>query len=176
MIASICGSHGLDPVILDTIDERWLDPTSDYPYYKGKVTDALVVDRIFRDHPDIFAFFDCSGLAGGPSSGDRPVTRPPGQPAGLAGGIQFIGYVVRNGSAQLLSGPIYQIATECAVGGRPRAGLPAPRPRRQRTCPEVTRGDVAGGSSRCTGGESGAATPDHAQQHRTARRFTPSTG
>ncbi|MDH6107800.1 UDP-glucose 4-epimerase [Kitasatospora sp. MAP12-15] len=173
VIASICGSHGLDPVILDTLSESQFGLFSDYPYYEGEITDALLVDRIFREHPDIFALFDCSELAGYAGSADRPVTQRPG---GFVGGIQFIGYVVHNGNAQLLSGPIYQIATEFAVSDQPPASRAAPRPRKPRTCLEVTRAEAAGGSSRCAGSESATTAHNHAQQYRSTGWCTPSSG
>jgi UDP-glucose 4-epimerase len=169
VIASICSSHGLDPVILDNVRRGQFGTMADSPYYEGDITDAFLVDRIFREHPDIFALFDCSGLAGALSSEGRPTVQRRG---GSAGGIQFIGYVVRNGGAKLLSGPIYQIATELAVSDQPPLGHLAPRLRRTRTGPEVARANVAGGTSRCTG--SAAAARSHGHQHKSAGRFTPS--
>ncbi|SDG75132.1 UDP-glucose 4-epimerase [Sinosporangium album] len=107
-IASACADNGIEPVILDSLVTGRREFTAGRVFYEGDIADGALVDRVFADHPDIYAVIHCAALIVVPDS----VADPLGYyRENVAKGIDFVGHVVRNGCSRLLfssSASIYQ--------------------------------------------------------------------
>ena len=61
-IASACLDGGIDVVILDSLVTGRREFVTGREFYQGDVADGLLVDRIFTEHPDIYAVIHCAAL------------------------------------------------------------------------------------------------------------------
>jgi UDP-glucose 4-epimerase len=72
-VASACLDAGITPVILDDLSTGREAFVKGRIFYRGDIADASVVDRIFADHPDIFATIHCAAKIIVPDSVARPL-------------------------------------------------------------------------------------------------------
>ena len=73
--STICSAlldAGHTPIILDSLITGRLEFTRNRIFYKGDIADRQMVERIFREHPDIFATIHCAALIVVPESVEKP--------------------------------------------------------------------------------------------------------
>ena len=61
-ICSALKDTGHTPIILDSLITGRKEFTSGYIFYQGDVADRSLLERIFQEHPDIFATIHCAAL------------------------------------------------------------------------------------------------------------------
>ncbi|GAA3346891.1 UDP-glucose 4-epimerase GalE [Amorphoplanes nipponensis] len=71
-VASACLDDGVQPVLLDDLSTGRLDFTRDRLFYRGDIADGALIDRIFRDHPDIKVVVHCAAVIVVSESVDQP--------------------------------------------------------------------------------------------------------
>ena len=57
-VASACSGAGIIPVILDSLVTGRREFTVGREFYEGDIADGLLIDRIFAEHPDLYAAID----------------------------------------------------------------------------------------------------------------------
>ena len=67
-IASACLDAGIDAVILDSLVTGRREFAAGREFYEGDIADGPLVDRIFAEHPDIYAAIHCAALIVVPDS------------------------------------------------------------------------------------------------------------
>ena len=82
-VASACIDAGISPVILDSLITGRREFVANRTFYHGDIADGAVVDRVFAEHPEIYARIDAQlrqklGLAG---AKDAEVPAVPAVPA-----------------------------------------------------------------------------------------------
>lgn len=65
--------EGYIPIILDNLVTGRRDYAADRAFYQGDVSDGVLIDRIFQEHPDIAAVIHCAGLTVVPESVVQPL-------------------------------------------------------------------------------------------------------
>ncbi|MCD6576613.1 MAG: UDP-glucose 4-epimerase GalE [Anaerolineaceae bacterium] len=73
--STICSAlidAGHTPVILDSLITGRIEFTKDRIFYKGDIADSALVNRIFTEHPNIFATIHCAALIIVPESTVKP--------------------------------------------------------------------------------------------------------
>ena len=73
--STICSAlldNGHTPVILDSLITGRVEFTQGRIFYQGDIADRDMLERIFREHPDIFATIHCAALIVVPESVARP--------------------------------------------------------------------------------------------------------
>ena len=71
-IGSALKDAGHTPVILDSLITGRVEFTRGRIFYKGDIADAALLERIFREHPDIQATVHCAALIIVPESTEMP--------------------------------------------------------------------------------------------------------
>ena len=71
-IASALEDAGHTPVILDSLITGRAEFTRGRAFYHGDIADVALLERIFREHPDIYATIHCAALIVVPDSTARP--------------------------------------------------------------------------------------------------------
>ena len=61
-VASACLDAGICPVILDNLATGRREFAAGRAFYAGDIADGLLIDRIFAEHPDIYAVVHCAAL------------------------------------------------------------------------------------------------------------------
>src|ERR1700733_2936533 len=72
-VASACLDTGIYPVILDSLVTGRREFAAGRAFYEGDIADGPLVDRIFAEHPDIYAVIHCAALIVVPDSVADPV-------------------------------------------------------------------------------------------------------
>ncbi len=73
--STICSAlldAGHTPIILDSLITGRAEFTKDHIFYKGDIADRTIVERIFREHPEIVATIHCAALIVVPESVAKP--------------------------------------------------------------------------------------------------------
>ena len=114
-IASACLDAGIDAVIVDSLVTGRREFVAGREFYEGDIADGPLVDRIFADHPDIYAVFHCAALIVVPDS----VADPMGYyRANVAKSLDFVAHLLRNGCGRLIfssSATIYRTSHDLMV-------------------------------------------------------------
>ena len=71
-VCSACLDSGLEPIILDNLATGRREFTKGRLFYEGDIADGALIDRIFRDHPDLYAVIHCAALIVVPESVANP--------------------------------------------------------------------------------------------------------
>ncbi len=71
-ISSALLDTGHTPVILDSLVTGREEFTKGRIFYKGDIADAALIDRIFKEHPGIYATIHCAALIVVPESTEKP--------------------------------------------------------------------------------------------------------
>jgi len=71
-ICSALVDNGHTPVILDSLITGRVEFTNAHIFYQGDIADRPLLERIFREHPDIYATIHCAALIVVPESVARP--------------------------------------------------------------------------------------------------------
>jgi UDP-glucose 4-epimerase len=114
-IASACLDAGIDPVILDNLVTGRREFAAGRVFYEGDIADGLLVDRIFRDHPEIEAVVHCAALIVVPDSVADPIGY---YRSNVAKSLDFVEHLLRNGCPYLVfssSASIYGVSADLTV-------------------------------------------------------------
>ncbi len=71
-VASALEDAGHTPVIFDSLVTGRMEFTKGRIFYQGDIADRNVIEKIFSDHPDIFAVLHCAALIVVPESVTKP--------------------------------------------------------------------------------------------------------
>ena len=141
-VASACLDAGICPVILDSLVTGRREFAAGRVFYAGDIADGLLVDRIFAEHPDIYAVVHCAALIVVPDS----VVNPEGYwRANVAKSLEFAGHLLRNGCGRLIyssSAAIYQADDDLTVDEGSPVDPQSPYARTKAVC-EAMLADIA---------------------------------
>lgn len=114
-IASACLDAGIIPVIIDSLVTGRREFTTGRSFFEGDIADGALVDRVFAEHPDIYAVIHCAALIVVPDS----VTNPVGYyQANVAKSLEFAAHLLRNRCERLIfssSAAIYSAREDLTV-------------------------------------------------------------
>jgi UDP-glucose 4-epimerase len=114
-IASACLDAGISAVILDSLVTGRREFVADREFYEGDIADGSLVDRIFSEHPDIYAAIHCAALIVVSDS----VADPAGYyRANVVKSLDFVAHLLRNGCQRLIfssSAAIYRATEDLTV-------------------------------------------------------------
>jgi UDP-glucose 4-epimerase len=114
-IASACLDSGITPVILDSLVTGRREFTEGRLFYEGDIKNGEIIDRVFIDHPDIFAVVHCAALIVVPDSVADPLRY---YEWNVARSLEMARHLLRNGCSRLLlssSAAIYGPAEDSSV-------------------------------------------------------------
>lgn len=114
-VASACLDAGITPVIVDDLSRGQREFAAGRAFYIGDVADGDLIDRVFRDHPEILAVVHCAARIVVPESVAQPLQYYQNN---VCKGIDLIGHVVRNGCTRLIfssSASIYAPGADFSV-------------------------------------------------------------
>jgi len=141
-VASACLDAGICPVILDSLATGRREFAADRVFYAGDIADGLLVDRIFAEHPDIYAAVHCAALIVVPDSVADPVGY---WRANVAKSLEFAGHLLRNGCERLIyssSAAIYRAGDDLTVDEDSPVDPQSPYARTKAVC-EAMFADIA---------------------------------
>jgi UDP-glucose 4-epimerase len=114
-IASACLDAGIEAVIVDSLVTGRREFVAGRVFYEGDIVDGPLVDRVFSDHPDIYAVIHCAALIVVPDSVADPVGYYRGN---VVKSLDFATHLLRNGCGRLIfssSAAIYRAAEDLTV-------------------------------------------------------------
>ena len=114
-VASACLDDGVDPVLLDDLSTGRHDFTRNRIFYRGDIADGALIDRIFRDHPEIGAVVHCAALIVVPESVAQPSRY---YRVNVAKTLDLVDHVRRNGCGRWVfssSASVYGSGSEQCV-------------------------------------------------------------
>jgi UDP-glucose 4-epimerase len=114
-IASACLDAGIDAVIVDSLVTGRREFVAGREFYEGDIADGPLVDRIFADHPDIYAVIHCAALIVVADSVADPVGY---YRANVGKSLDFVAHLLRNGCGRLIfssSATIYRTSNDLTV-------------------------------------------------------------
>jgi UDP-glucose 4-epimerase len=141
-IASACLDAGITPVILDSLVTGRREFASGREFYEGDICDSALVDKIFAEHPDIYAVVHCAALIVVPESVGDPVRY---YEANVAKSLDLVEYLVGNGCSRLLfssTASFYQPGPDGSVDENSEIAPGSPYARTKAVC-EGMFADVA---------------------------------
>ena len=141
-IASACLDAGISAVILDSLVTGRREFVADREFYEGDIADGPLVDRIFTEHPDIYAVIHCAALIVVSDS----VADPAGYyRANVVKSLDFVAHLLRNGCRRLIfssSAAIYRASEDLTVDEDSPIAPSSPYGRSKAMC-EAIFADVA---------------------------------
>jgi UDP-glucose 4-epimerase len=141
-IASACSDAGIRPVILDSLVTGRREFAAHHAFYEGDMADGSLVDRIFAEHPDIYAVIHCAALIVVPDSVADPVRY---YRANVAKSLDFVAHLLRNRCQRLLfssSASIYRAREDLTVDEDSPVEPQSPYARTKAVC-EAMFADIA---------------------------------
>jgi len=132
----------LSPVILDNLVTGSREFVAGRVFYKGDIAEGALVDRIFAEHPDIYAVIHCAALIVVPDSVADPIRY---YRANVVKSLEFIGHLLRNGCERLVfssSAAIYQADEDLTVDEGSVLAPQSPYARTKAMC-ELMFADIA---------------------------------
>ena len=114
-IASACLDAGIDAVILDSLVTGRREFAAGREFYEGDIADGPLVDRIFAEHPDIYAVIHCAALIVVPDSVADPVRY---YRANVVKSLDFVTHLLRNRCGRLIfssTAAIYRAGEDLTV-------------------------------------------------------------
>jgi UDP-glucose 4-epimerase len=114
-VGSACLDAGISPVILDSLVTGRREFATGRAFYQGDIADGALVDRIFAEHPEIYAVIHCAALIVVPYSMVDPISY---YRANVTKGLELVGHLLRNGCERLLfssSAAIYRAGEDLTV-------------------------------------------------------------
>lgn len=98
-IASACLDAGIDAVILDSLVTGRREFAAGRKFYEGDIADGPLVDRIFAEHPDIYAVIHCAALIVAADSVADPIRY---YRANVVKTLDFVTHLLRNRCGRLI--------------------------------------------------------------------------
>ena len=147
-IGSACVDEGIIPVILDDLSTGREEFTTDRAFYRGDVADAVVLDRILVDHPDLFAVVHCAAKIVVPDSVDSPLEY---YESNVAKSIEMLTHLERRGLRRVIfssSASIYQADHGGALDERTALSPSSPYAHSKRMVEQILRDAAMSGALR----------------------------
>ena len=141
-IGSACLDAGITPVIVDSLVTGRREFAAGRPFYEGDVADGLLIDRVFAEHPEIYAVIHCAALIVVPDSVGDPVGY---YRANVTKSLEFAAHLLRNGCERLVfssSAAIYGAAGDLTVDEDSPVDPQSPYARTKAVC-EAMLADIA---------------------------------
>ncbi|MFJ5276818.1 UDP-glucose 4-epimerase GalE [Streptomyces parvulus] len=141
-IASACLDAGITPVILDNLVTGKREFTAGRTFYEGDIADGDLIDRIFTDHPDIYAVIHCAALIVVPDSVADPVGY---YRSNVIKSLEFVDHLLRNNSTRMIfssSASIYRAGSDFTVDEQSAIDPQSPYARTKAVC-EAMFADIA---------------------------------
>jgi UDP-glucose 4-epimerase len=141
-VASACSDAGIVPVILDSLVTGRREFTAGRVVYEGDIADGPLVDRLFAEHPDIYAVVHCAALIVVPDSVADPVGY---YRANVTKSLEFAAHLLRNGCGRLIfssSAAIYRAGEDLTVDEGSAIDPQSPYARTKAVC-EAMFADIA---------------------------------
>lgn len=144
-VASACIDAGITPIILDNLVNGRREFTEGRRFYEGDIGDRVVLDRVFDDHPDIYAVVHCAALILVPESVLNPVAY---YRANVAKSLEFVNYLIDHGCSRMIfssTASIYAPSESFGVDETSAIEPTSPYARTKAAC-EVMFEDIANAS------------------------------
>ena len=141
-VASACSDAGIVPVILDSLVTGRREFTAGRAFYHGDICDGPLVDRIFAEHPDIYAVVHCAALIVVADSVADPVGY---YQANVTKSLEFVAHLLRNRCRRLIfssSASIYKAREDLTVDEDSAIDPQSPYARTKAVC-EAMFADIA---------------------------------
>ena len=141
-VASACIDAGISPVILDSLVTGRREFVANRTFYHGDIADGAVVDRVFAEHPEIYAVIHCAALIVVPYSMADPIGY---YRANVTKSLEFVGHLLRNGCERLMfssSAAIYGAGEDLTVDEDSAINPRSPYARTKAMC-EAMFADIA---------------------------------
>ncbi len=145
-VASACLDAGITPVIVDSLVTGRREFAAGREFYEGDVADGPLLDKVFGEHPDIFAVMHCAALIVVPESVCDPVRY---YRANVTSSLDLVQHLLRNGCHRLVfssTGAFYQPGPDGSVDEDSPIAPGSPYARTKALC-EAMLADVAAGTS-----------------------------
>lgn len=145
-VASACRDAGITPVIVDSLVTGRREFAAGREFYEGDVADGPLLDKVFGEHPDIFAVVHCAALIVVPESVCDPVRY---YRANVTSSLDLVQHLLRNGCHRLVfssTGAFYQPGPDGSVDEDSPIAPGSPYARTKALC-EAMLADVAAGTS-----------------------------
>ena len=136
-IASACIDAGITPVIIDNLVTGRREFTVGRAFYEGDIADGPLIDRIFRDHPEIRAVIQCAALIVVPDSVADPVGY---YRANVTASLELVAHLLRNGCPRMIfssSAAIYGAGADLTVDEESVIDPQSPYGRTKAVCEEM---------------------------------------
>ncbi len=141
-VASACSDAGIRPVILDSLITGRREFAAGREFYQGDIADGPLIDRVFAEHPDIYAVIHCAALIVVPDSVADPVGY---YRANVTKSLDFAAHLLRNGCGRLIfssSAAIYRASADLTVDEDSPIDPQSPYARTKAVC-EAMFADIA---------------------------------
>jgi UDP-glucose 4-epimerase len=141
-VGSACSDAGITPVIIDNLVTGRREFAAGREFYRGDIADGELVDRVFRDHPDIDGTIHCAALIVVPDSVADPVGY---YRANVAKSLEFVAHLLRNGCERFIfssSAAIYGASADLTVDEHSPIEPQSPYARTKAVC-EAMFADIA---------------------------------
>jgi UDP-glucose 4-epimerase len=141
-VASACSDAGIVPVILDSLVTGRREFAADRPFYQGDICDGMLIDRLFAEHPDIYAVIHCAALIVVADSVADPIGF---YRANVTKSLEFAAHLLRNGCWRLIfssSASIYKASEDLTVDEDSAIDPQSPYARTKAVC-EAMFADIA---------------------------------
>jgi UDP-glucose 4-epimerase len=141
-VASACSDAGIVPVILDSLVTGRREFAMDHPFYQGDISDGTLIDRMFAEHPDIYAVIHCAALIVVADSVADPIGF---YRANVTKSLEFVAHLLRNGCGRLIfssSASIYKASADLTVDEDSALDPQSPYARTKAVC-EAMFADIA---------------------------------
>ena len=136
-VGSACLDAGITPVILDNLVTGRREFAEGRAFYEGDICDGALIDKIFTEHPDIYAVVHCAALIVVPDSVADPIRY---YQWNVAKSLDFLHHLLANGCSRLVfssSAAIYEPGDDQAVDESSPIGPSSPYARSKATCEQM---------------------------------------
>jgi UDP-glucose 4-epimerase len=107
-VASACSDAGMTPIIVDNLSTGRIEFVANREFYEGDISDEILIERIFREHPSISAVVLCAAFINVAESVQNPVYYYRNN---VSKCLEFVDHVIGHGCRRLIfssSASIYQ--------------------------------------------------------------------
>ncbi|MFD0367512.1 UDP-glucose 4-epimerase GalE [Streptomyces sp. NPDC059071] len=147
-VASACLDEGITPVVLDSLVTGRREFTDGRAFYEGDISDGVLIDRVFAEHPDITTVVHCAALIVVPDSAANPMDY---YEANVGKSLDFLRHLRRNGCDRLVfssSASIYRAEDGSPVDEEAPLGPQSPYARTKAHCEGMFADIAAAGQMR----------------------------
>ena len=133
-------------MILDSLVTGRREFTAGRVFYRGEICDGPLIDRVFAEHPDIFAVIHCAALIVVPDSVVNPVGY---YRENVTKSLEFVGHLLRSGCERMIfssSAAIYKASEDLTVDEDSPIDPQSPYARTKAVC-EAMFADIAAAES-----------------------------